>query len=185
MFTYLAKIILTRPCFRYRVSTIYLDKGKPMNQNEALEIARKAMQKFVTKVECGRAHSVETYGEMKIALDAITEATAPKDTNTDSPYKTASIVAIWLRSALECKEFLWDGDQHEAATHSLEAFEQLIYGDIPARATMQEEIYRLHRELAAATLDAKLGWERAKMHFKALNQILEAKAPGNLCDSDT
>lgn len=151
-------------------------------QFQALTQARTALQNFVDKVDRGEARSVQSYKEFKAAISALNEAFQSDDTG--NPFQVAQCMISWMRAALDCPGFVWDGDQHEAATSTLKAFEFLIYGDIP-KMTAEEEIRRLHRELAAAKLDAKNGWDRARMHYAAYHEMqmknVHSFEPGEGC----
>jgi len=41
-------------------------------------------------------------------------------------HETSGIVNIWLKSCIECKDWSWDADQHEAAKGSLDFANQAL-----------------------------------------------------------
>ena len=44
---------------------------------------------------------------------------------------------IWLRGALDCKGFIWDSDQHDAATEVCDALNDVLYAAASAKAQWQ------------------------------------------------
>lgn len=57
----------------------------------------------------------------------------------------------WLKAALDCKNFHWDGDQHECASHSLEDARKYQARVLASLADTQAEIARLRGALESAS----------------------------------
>ena len=53
----------------------------------------------------------------------------------------------WLKAALDCKDFHWDGDQHECASGTLEDARKYQAGVLASLADTQAEIARLRGAL--------------------------------------
>ena len=61
-----------------------------------------------------RLRSGSTYDDRTDAADLI-EALQARVVELE---RLAGLADSWITAALECKDWLWDADQHEAATHT-------------------------------------------------------------------